>query len=514
MITVKKYLKITLLLFLCFGILLCMPSCKRKKEAAEQAFVALQSLEGNVQSTLKGYQIIVSSEAGSEVLQRAKELSLKIREATALSCEVFVENTEIAYGKDAVCIYVGSTNMLKSTVQLHRDDYIYRVTDNGIVIGGMCDSATLEALDRFEQDVLPYCESSDIREHDGDFEYRHRYELEGISLCGFDISAYKIACLDGRTESMTWQAERLSSFIADRCGVCVDVVFDKSQDRDQREIILYTDESAENVSISHDGQDLIICAPDVYGLSFAVDKLFETVTEGITDGKAVVDISTALCYPKEISSISFSAIISDFLNEQNSVQNAFALRERIIAQTDAEFVFLGVVEKETWEIINRDTNINLTYSLLSCETDELHVAVLAYKTDTLKCENINVSADNGSVCISAELEYSDSDMTVNAFMLIEESADQRAEHMSVLEEKLSDDENTTLALFVCADDAPLETQTDTSVNEQVTVDLGNTKHAVNVFVTDGFTREAFSSQEHGELADISLKIAKSFYVES
>ncbi len=346
MTTVKSRACKICVALMCILLSLCLGAC-----AADGSFDALESLQSSVGVKITTYYIVLPSGCASELAEAARELESDIEDALDVDCRVIYDNEEYDSDISSMPIFIGNADgKLTQRVQdLRRDDYIYHVENEYMLLGGLTDNASIEAINRFLSDILPNCESSNIFEYDGDFAYSHTYELKGFMLCGFDFGEYDIILPEGRTSHVAAIARAMREKISKKTGSYPDILTETKPEDGNRELVLA---SGENVSpsIFFDGEDVVLTASDTYGFSVLAEKLYLLMLENISDGRSSLQINEPVYCGGSAPKISAAMTFADLSDEYNIPINANQFATQI-NQIGSDIIFFGNTNSDWLNIV-------------------------------------------------------------------------------------------------------------------------------------------------------------------
>ena len=136
--------------------------------SSDDAFDLLSSMKGdgykNEDNSTKDtfipkyYRVVIPSDCSPEVASLGRTASDRIEEITGIESGLVYDGEAYAYREDAFEVLIGKTernSTLAAFDELKRDDYVCRYSEGALVIGGISDAATLTALERFVNEILP-----------------------------------------------------------------------------------------------------------------------------------------------------------------------------------------------------------------------------------------------------------------------------------------------------------------------------------------------------------------------
>lgn len=290
----KRFLSLIMLLII--SVTLCLPSCKGGSDGSDETDDALSMLLEIVDSeettaSSSYYVVIIPANCSAALAQKAAELAEGLEEITGIESVVEYENKLTSGRENATNIILGNTGLDESAIafaKLREGDYVCKKVNGSIVIGGLSDEATVEALDRFIKDVLPYATAEELMSPSAEFEYFADHEND-TTLCGFPLKDFNIVCEFGTvSEELALKlSERIGEFSGD-----VLRVFDTVNRRENvKEIVFELSpniESADKAYVLRDREDVVLRACDEYGLSVIFEYFCSIVLSESEQADAIV----------------------------------------------------------------------------------------------------------------------------------------------------------------------------------------------------------------------------------
>ena len=386
---------------------LALVSCEETKED----FSALDTLENNNAdenrdaaygegSVIGYYRIVLSGACSSEVSDAAHALKGVIEQATGVTCGVTYDAQQAPYRSDAVEILIGNTTRNSSRVALEgmrSEDYVCRWIDGSLVIGGISSSATLTALERFADEILPYAAPSGIMSVEQEFSYFHSYELDSVKLCGFEISDY---CIVSSEQTMRY-AFALAGSIAQKSGYALSAECREVRDAAKEIVLLIDGSSNANAYIEYNGEDVVIRAKDEYGVSVALERLCAQLLE--SGGKtAAFDIQSQIGIPYVSPEIKSMNIVSDIPMRENSISEI----NEVISKISAELPDVIVIDGMDSDVLDMVLfGISSDYSCAKFDQSDECVVAILHRTKTVKATLAYNQTENGSSAVKICLTH-------------------------------------------------------------------------------------------------------------
>ncbi len=509
MTTVKTILKSTLCICFCILLMCSLFSCKGNK--GQDDLEALDTLQISG-AALDGYQIIMSSEASGELVAAAKALTEKISTATGAVCEAVYDSDFSKLDGNIMPIFLGNTlhTPAECLSGMKKDDYSYKATDNYIFLGGRSDGATIAAISRFEDDVLPYCESVYIGDYEGNFTYRQEYSVSSLILCGFDFSEYEIVSPEQKNTAVSNIALKLRELVAAQCGAYPDIRFSSKPDNGKRELVFVVDGKLEGRARAYfDGEDFVLAAKDSYGLSVIAYEIGSELFSDISGGVATFNAVSEISFEYKTPTVKLMTCVLDTSNKANISTNILAMWNKIQEQAP-DVVFFGEVENEAFDGI--EFNLPDAYLLKFSATDDSHTMAIAYKTESFTCNNHEYGYTDGVAAAVTVLGFENGEeFAIAAFSA--NSAAAREKSQELMLSFFSDTQTPSFAVMI-AKDGILPELSDKGIAAEQNAHLtaGSDKYTVGVFVSPDKVEcsdKSSLSQDFGAIAEIT--VAESLY---
>lgn len=225
-LTTAKFRCLLTLLLLC-SILLC--SCQTNTAG----LASLHSITGDTWETSPdAYEhdyVIIPTHADHTLVARAKEFTAMLSEQTEIPATLYFDDEEILVRDRTRLILLGNTSHLLSQTHLRGrrlDDYLCVLDEGTLILGGKSDTATIAAIDRFCETLLPYADAEVLMNADQQFVYQAEYDVSDITLNGFALEDYRLVYPKDGQRGEEAIARALRDRIADRCGIYLDILCD------------------------------------------------------------------------------------------------------------------------------------------------------------------------------------------------------------------------------------------------------------------------------------------------
>lgn len=394
--------------FLCF--LLCtvlfISSC------GEQRSQGLEDFEEILLSTEKDTEkpfaellyLIIPQGCSAELTKKAQELAYKISEKTGVRTVVKYDGDDIAGGADTAELLVGYGERLISREAmdgLREGESICRYDRGSIVLGGKDDGATIEAIERFERDILVGASYSCLMNEYAHFEIlNEQTETEEFHyyLNEYPINVYGIVYNCKEAEKI---AERLKKGIAEKCGYVLEISSsEEEKDGFDRVIELCIDEDCEerNAFVSPIDNGVRLHARNSVGLSLAEARFEEMLLHNLnTDGNSSVTVTAdrIFDYGREKLSLSYCRIRVESKLDLELANNV----SQTVLKFGGDVMLLDITDPKVLRYVEMSINENSGCAWTENKDGRVFCAIY----NKAVCEIVNLSIKEGTaiLCFTA-----------------------------------------------------------------------------------------------------------------
>ncbi len=290
------------------------------------------------------YRIIVPADASADFLEAAREFAARVGDATDRYVYVLYDSDPVTDG-NATDILLGETDRIISQMllgELRDGEYLCRMQDGVIVLGGRDEEATLAAMEKFCDEWLPYASEERLMRPDGGFSYLLS-EQQTVRLNGYLLSDYCIVVPDDASDALGRLSAVLQERLSDIGEVSLSIVSPSEYAGGKRAIVLAVDaEHAERrtACLIPEATGLALQAADVFGLSVAVRVLCEEL-----ETAGGYDLATARAISYETPQLHIASVMANHLLPPDTPSKIMALTSPIIAN-GAELVLIGELPTE------------------------------------------------------------------------------------------------------------------------------------------------------------------------
>ena len=343
--------------------------------------------------------VVIPMNATSELAAKAQELVDGLCVKTELLTTLKYDNEHTSFPSGTIEVLVGNTNRLESqnaVSLLKQNDYVCRWDTGNLVICGGSDKATVDALEKFISEILPFSSKYSLMEKDGGFEFdgmESEAETEQVkkvsTINGYSIDEFSIVYNSENKYEERKIAEILSAVISARTGYLLDVLSGDGASKEGKTITLAVDGALEPSIESKDGS-LFLRGCNGYSLSFVVEKFIDLIDANIQS-----DVLTLVCGEKmNLEKTSFSFDIMTYVVKKSD--DADALIELLDLLTVAKEDVCVIYNLDETLYQRMSENLSAKYKL--CR--ERNMAVF-YKPSVVK----SVTSTSGSDVSDFEIEF-------------------------------------------------------------------------------------------------------------
>lgn len=267
------------ILLLCFCLLLssCADSSTKTNE---HSLYLPESMSEDSSEKTDFFFFIIPKDASPVLIESAKALCEKFSTENNVKAQVYFDNEQLPIYKSPRFILIGDTAFFsshKAIAHLNRDDYVCLSIEKDVVIGGKSNSASILAIERFTNDVLPYFDGESGISAASSFEFFAEYPHKALTINGYSLSDYTFVYPSENTMKEMEIAHFLREKLADKCGAYPKVISDKEADRSNRLICIGNcfGETRTESQIAYEGNSVKLFASSQNALAQAADSLLK-----------------------------------------------------------------------------------------------------------------------------------------------------------------------------------------------------------------------------------------------
>lgn len=240
------------------------------------------------------YRVVVSRLASGELLEAVDGLCDRIEEKTGVYTAFSYDDEYGDLSEGEWLIAVGNVDIHGVTELLglmRSNDYLCRSLTDMTVIGGRSDSATVVAIERFLNEILPVSDAERLIPEGGGFEYSGDYAVKGLYIGGVSVGSFDIVVEDSRDTVALESAYALRDKISETFGYWLDVS-NKAAPNSEKNIHIYTDSKCQvgRAELECVGNGIILKAADRTGHLKNVDSFFSLLCSEGTSGELRVTV--------------------------------------------------------------------------------------------------------------------------------------------------------------------------------------------------------------------------------
>lgn len=371
-------------------------SCKKNSglDEFEQLIVSTSSPEDDGEAFASAVYVVIPRSSGFELAARAKALADALTEKTGIETFLKYDSEPTVSGTFEILVGYTSRLISKENFEDLRDlDYICRYDRGAIVLGGRTESATIEAITKFENEILPGASYAAIMSENAHFEVYGEYDIEEFTLNGYPIYEYTVAYCGDSYEI----AEVISKYVKENIGYTLTHAQKETYDaQNSKYIWLLLDEGSEGAAtISAKDENIVMSASDLYGLSLVATEFISSLDDSIADKSARVTLEGSRVLDYSISNIDVAFGFAD-----NTGKTDFALilsLAEAIDSADSDLICFYPTKNSLIDDIKLNCPSDCTYLAVDVG-NEMSLPVL-YKTAAFS--SVSTEHSEGTVWVTA-----------------------------------------------------------------------------------------------------------------
>lgn len=343
-------------------------------------------------------EVVYPKGSSADVVMAARELADLLADQTEM--RVTSHRYESKYDPEKLYVVIGrvSDDVTEYWYDGMREkDYVCRVYKNTVAIGGMTDGATLEAIQRFVDEILPAAEYGYIADEGVLFEFTGNYDTDtennadtktdAVILNGCGLGEYNVVYTH---VSLMDLAKHIGEGIEKKTKYTLDISVCDPRDS-AREIIVRINEEIGPLKyrIYNYGDDIFVESDSIFGVSLAIEKFLERIPE-VTDGETKElkmigeELFSYLNYGLAVASYRINESVGAGNSDLKTVCNA-------IKQRGTDIITVMVPSKNVWNAMNVYFHNDYHIRLFECDGDM--IAVLSRPNMTV-VDRVEVKTEN------------------------------------------------------------------------------------------------------------------------
>ena len=338
------------------------------------------------------YRIVVSRTSSGEVLEAARELCDSIGEQTGVETRLSYDDETVYISDSTWVVYVGNVNT--SAVRdilrnMRSEDYICRSYDRETLIGGRSDDATLTAILRYKNEILPVSDRFRLIPEGGGFEYKGEYSLKTLYVGDASVQDFEIVVHSAQDIEVIDIAYSLRQRISDTTGYWLDIHIG-SRSKTGRGIYVIKDSECQlgRAELSNSKTDVILRAKDRKGLEKISDTFMELLISDADKELQKPNIPNALYVPYGEVSCNIALSLLSYLPIFGSMELNTDFKNTV-AEYSPDILLGGEVSDENVRIIS---NLLDGYDSLSADGS------MALVADNINSERLNTERYGEILC--------------------------------------------------------------------------------------------------------------------
>lgn len=397
MIIAKKSRRHALRLIL---IILCLSIFVGCSQTEGDAFLALGEMMESAETDQMRCEIIYGGDASATLVDAARKLAQEVEEQTGM--DTVTHSGAVDYISGCFYIVLGRVDDGVTYYWYHgmkADDYVCRAYENIVALGGVSEDATLAAIERFEDDVLPTAENGYFADDGVVFRHVGEYGIDKILLNGYELGDYTILSDTQALDTVCRFRERIAQASGD-----YPVIVTGKPSSENMNIVISVDVEyiTSTVSFRTENKNVYIETDSIYGLAAGLDELYARFMENTTDNVASLDIKEEFLYEYSDARLSVSCFALDNAAIDNGDAKTTA---EAMVNSDADVVIVDVTDDMIWGVTEPyivDTKI---YEVTQITMGDELVASVLYKPHTVRLEDTSTESINGLLTLELGVHH-------------------------------------------------------------------------------------------------------------
>ena len=183
------------------------------------------------------------------------------------------------------------------------------------LLGGKSDAATVAAIDRFCETLLPYADAMILVNADQHFLVRATYAVEAITLDGYSLGDYRLVYPKENESREREIAQALREAIADRCGFYPEILADSAVSERSRIITVgacFGETFASETRFFATGSHVSLCGGSEHALAAVAQAFCDYLFPADAHGSLAVSIETSVAVKESAPTLSaYTALLHE-----------------------------------------------------------------------------------------------------------------------------------------------------------------------------------------------------------
>lgn len=335
------------------------------------------------------YRLVVSPYASGELLNVAQSLCRAIGNQTGVESRLSYDSDRFSVSDGTWIVYIGNVDVTEVKDRLRgmrSEDYICRSFDRTSVIGGRNDGATVTAVNRFIEEILPVSDKYRPIPEGGGFEHLGSYDVEGLNVRGVCISEFAIFVTNPDDAISVNLAYGLRDEISEHFGYWLDV-YAGTLFYEGRGIYIGSDNSctAGRGELSFSENDIFLKAADTSGLEKLAEVFLQLLNSDGSTGVLDPTIPDHIYVPYGDTKCDIATVSLKYTPALDSVSAYSALGKATNSYTP-DLVLLGEAD---------DNNSTLLSEILYRYESEISMNGAAFFIDEISAKRLSTVMKDG-----------------------------------------------------------------------------------------------------------------------
>ncbi len=371
----KKINRIIKLLCCIFTVAFIFCSCE-SNPVDDYPFIPFDS---EIKEEMSEISVIIPNGSSSAIVNAADSLCDAIKKK--IDIPTYRKNENDIISKNSYVVLLG--NFKSGLSELHMrdlriDDYVCIEDGETLILGGRTDTATLNAIERFKNEILPVSDIYTLIPHNGGFIHKGEYAISKYLLNGTELVDYKIS-INSNKDHLKESALKIQKVLAEQTGYWLDIVVGADYNDLNGSIIrieIINDSQGNGIArITPTEKGLVLSANDETAIELCCDKFIDL----ILDDTDVESVEKSIEKPVVITFSTSSATVFSYIHDDKnpiSALNAASIFSPIL-QSSPDFVLLGKLDPVSGKVFSENltrykksnvTNDSIyTYSNYNCK---------------------------------------------------------------------------------------------------------------------------------------------------
>ena len=339
--TLKKSVIFTKILCVLALVAIFITSCTSKNNE-EFPFVTIGGEETEHTHEHTEYIIVIPASASGEISQKARLLANKINERTGAAVALAHDDRQISPSDGTHLIYIGNVDALAVTKKISQMRSL--------------DGATLTAIDRFVNEILPLSTAQRLIPEGGGFDFAGKYEVESLFIDGVSLGDFSISVDSVSDTAAVDVAYSLRDKISEDFGYWLDIRIGSIKNAENYIRVLTDLNCRSGRGVLERNEKIItLKAADRTGLSRVADNFIKQLSSAGVSGNLNPSIPKNLYIPYGNTECTVAATVMELLPALSSPLAATSIKNSIEVFSP-DVVLFGETDDKVRQILSDSLN--------------------------------------------------------------------------------------------------------------------------------------------------------------